>query len=233
MCVNACPSFAPRPCSYSCSRVPRASRVSVGTRDFFENERIRRGETYPEIETDKTTCGRDATRARFMGTHRVGVERGESAGPPRRAGGPVRGRPRRDASQRVPRRGEARVLSLQHHQLRLQGLYEVRGADGFLPAGLLRKRPLQELLRGVPRAAVERALLQVQAGGVQAGDGVRGRAEPLVQLPVHLVQTRGLRLALLRPHRDVSEACFEFPSARVSGARLSLLRAVPLVPVAR
>ena len=40
---------------------------------FFENERIRRGETYPEIETDKTTCGRDATRARFMGTHRVGV----------------------------------------------------------------------------------------------------------------------------------------------------------------
>ena len=98
----------------------------------------------------------------ICGTHRVGVERGEvRAGPPHRARGPIRRCPRRDAYRGVPRRGEACVLSLQHHQLRLQRLYEVRGADGFLPAGLLRERPLQELLRSVPRATVERALLQV------------------------------------------------------------------------
>jgi hypothetical protein len=50
------------------------------------------------------------------------------------------------------------------------------------PRLLLLARPLQQLGGGVPRAAVERALLQVQRLRVQRADGVRRKAGAHVQM---------------------------------------------------
>ena len=102
---------------------------------------------------------------------------------------------------------------------RLERVHEVGQIDHPLSTLLLRERPLEELLRGVARAAVEGALLEVEARRVQAADTVGRGSKGGVQLSVHLVQPVGFSLTLLAVRHwlpSVSRAGAKAHSARCS-----------------